>query len=153
MTIVLRKADLDLKIAVPVRRLPALQVPLPTIDKPARLPDTGIHPVVVAIPIASAAWFVAMAWFAFGGGEMNVILGVIAVFCLLYLGLFVGGGAKAYNAAPGRAYRPEFREFFCGEVEIATGRIAGREAFWQIITMPLAFAIGFTVIAMIAIAV
>lgn len=153
MTIALRKADLDLKIPAPVRRLPALQVPLPTIDKPARQPDTGIHPVVVGIPIALAAWFVAVAWFAFGGGEMSVILGVIAVFCLLYLGLFVGGGAKAYNAAPEQAYRCGFREFFRVEVDIATGRIAGREAFWKIITMPLAFAIGFTVIAMIAIAV
>jgi hypothetical protein len=152
MTIAVRKADLELHNPVLARQLPALKLLQPIAKQPVQLPDTGIHPVAIAIPVAATAWFVAVAWLAFGGGEMNVILGVIAVFALLYLGLFVGGGAKAYDALD-RAPRRSFQEFFGGEVEIATGRIAGREAFWQIVTMPLAFAIGFTVIAIIALSV
>jgi hypothetical protein len=153
MTIVLRKADLELQNPVLVRQLTALKLPQPITQQPTRLPEAGIHPVAIAIPVAATAWFVLVAWLAFGGGEMNVILGAIAVFALLYLGLFIGGGANAYDALPERAPRRSFREFFRGEVEIATGRIAGREAFWQIVTMPLAFAIGFAVIAIIAITV
>jgi hypothetical protein len=81
---------------------------------------------------------------------MNIIVGVIAVFWLLYLGLFAAGGAKAYNVSAERTRQRGFREFLHGKVDIATGRVTGREAFWQIITMPLASAIGFTVIAIIA---
>ena len=39
------------------------------------------------------------------------------------------------------------------DVDIATGRITGREALWQIAMMPIGLGIGFTVIALIAVAV
>jgi hypothetical protein len=37
-------------------------------------------------------------------------------------------------------------------VDIATGRITGREALWQIAAMPIALGIEFTVIALMAVA-
>lgn len=148
MTVTIRKADIDPKTLVLLQKLPSLQAPQAMARQtPA---DTGIHPVAVAAPLAAAAWFVVAAWLAFGGGEMNLILCVIAVFSLLYLGLLAGGGAKAHNQTPKPTRQRGFHEFLHGDVDIATGRIAGRDAFLQIITMPLAFAIGFTVIAIIA---
>lgn len=149
MTIAVRNADLDLQNPVLVRQLSELKVLQPTAKQPTEK-DTSVHPAVIAIPVAATAWFVGVAWLAFGGGETNIILGVIAVFCVLYLGLFIGGGAKAYNAGIEPVRRRGFREFWNGEVDTATGRIPGHEAFWQIVTMPLAFAIGFTIIATIA---
>ena len=151
MTIALRRADLEPNIPASAGRLEDLLAPqLTTRPKPRRV-DVGIHPVAVAIPVAAAIWFVVKAWLAFGGGETNIVLGVIAVFCLLYLGLFVGGAAKARGAYPEQAPRRSFLEFLHGEVDIYTGYIKGSDAFWQIVTMPLAFAIGFTIIAIIAI--
>jgi hypothetical protein len=120
---------------------------------PAPLPATDIHPVAVAIPVAAAAWFVVAAWCAFGGGETSLVLAVITLFCVIFFGLFVGGAAMGRDMTPERAHNRSFREFLDGDVDIATGRVTGREALCQIASMPVGLAIGFTIIAMIAVSV
>lgn len=150
MTVTIRKTDIDPKTLVLLQELPSLQAPQAMAKLQTQPACTGIHPLAVAVPLAATAWFLVAAWLAFGGGEMNLIVCVIAIFSLLYLGLLAGGGARAYNQTPKPIRQCGFREFLHGEVDIATGRIAGRDALLQIITMPLAFAIGFTVIAIIA---
>ncbi|WP_395666312.1 hypothetical protein [Methylocella sp.] len=151
MTITLRKADLIFDTSAPIAQRPVLEAVELKIPRPALLPDTSVHPVAVAIPVATAAWFVAVAWCAFGGGEASLVLAVITFFCVIFFGLFVGGAALGRDMTPERAHGRTFRKFLDGNVDIATGRITGREALWQIAAMPIALGVGFTVIALIAV--
>ena len=59
--------------------------------------------MAVAIPLAAAAWFVEVAWCAFGGGETSPVLAVVTFFCLIFFGLFVGGAALGRDMTPVRA--------------------------------------------------
>jgi hypothetical protein len=144
-----RTADLAPHTTALIRWQPALTAQASLANKPVQA-DTSVHPIAVAIPLAAAAWFVVVAWAAFGGGETSLVLGVITFLVLMFFGLFVGCGAKERDMTPDRKHGRSFQEFLNGDVDIATGRIGGREALWQIATMPIALAIGFTVIAVIA---
>jgi hypothetical protein len=158
MAVALRIADLEATaqqapVGPVTRREPALTVLTTPAAKPEPnlLADTSIHPVAVAIPVAAAGWFLVVAWAAFGGGETSLVLAVITVLALMFFGLFVGGGAMARNVTPERAHGRSFQAFLDGDVDIGTGRITGREALYQIAAMPVALAVGFTVIALIAV--
>jgi hypothetical protein len=153
MTSALRKTDLDFDPASPITSLPALKVVETAAPKPAPLPATNIHPIAVAIPVAAAAWFVLAAWCAFGAGETSPVLAVITLFCLIFFGVFVGGAAMGRDMTPERTHNRSFQEFLDGDVDIATGRITGREALLQIAAMPVGLTIGFTMIAIIAVSV
>jgi hypothetical protein len=111
----------------------------------APLPATSVHHVAVAIPVAAFAWFVLAAWIAFAGGEMSLVLAAVTFVSVMFFGLLVGGGAVARNVTPERAHQRSFREFLDGDVDIATGRITGRVALWQIAMMPIALAVGGTI--------
>ena len=63
------------------------------------------------------------------------------------------GAAMGRDMTPERKHNRSFQEFLEGDVDIATGRIAGREALSQIAAMPVGLTIGFTIIAMIAVSV
>ena len=106
----------------------------------ALLPATSVHPVAVAIPIAAFAWFVLAAWIAFAGGQMSLDLAVITFVSVMFFGLLGGGGALSRDMTPERAQQRSFKEFLEGDVDIATGRITGRAAFWQIAAMPITLA-------------
>lgn len=69
----------------------------------------------------------------------------------MYFGLLVGGSVMGRNMTPERKQDRSVREFLDGEVEIATGRITGREAMMQIAMMPVALAIGGTAIILCAV--
>ena len=153
MAVLLRTADLEFRAPASTPHESGFALRPPRADQPVLLPATGIHPVAVGIPLAAAAWFVEVAWRAFGGGETSPVLAVVTFFCLIFFGLFVGGAALGRDMTPARAHYRSFRASLDGEVEIATGRIAGREALWGIAAMPVALAIGFTVIAVIAVSV
>ena len=109
------------------------------------LPATSVHPVAVAIPVAAFAWFVLAAWIAFAGGEMSLVLAAVTFVSVMFFGLLAGGGALARNVTQERAHRRSFREFLDGDVHIATGRITGRVALWQIAMAPIALAVGGTI--------
>ncbi len=122
--------------------------PAATVDpRPdAALPATSVHPLAVAIPVAAFAWFVLAAWIAFAGGETSLVLAVVTFLGVMYFGGLVGGGAFARSVTPERARTRRFADFLDGDVDIATGRISGRAALWQIAAMPVALAIGATII-------
>jgi hypothetical protein len=109
------------------------------------LPATSVHPVAVAIPVAAFAWFVLAAWIAFAGGEMSLVLAAVTFVSVMFFGLLAGGGALARNVTQERAHQRSFREFLDGDVDIATGRITGRVALWQIAMAPIALAVGGTI--------
>jgi len=113
--------------------------------------ETTIHPVAVAIPLATFAWFILAAWIAFGGGETSLVLADITFLGLVYFTLIAGGGASARDVRIGRTRRRSFREFLDGDVDILTGRITGRQAIEQMATLPIALAIGGSVIIAVAV--
>jgi hypothetical protein len=113
--------------------------------------ETTIHPVAVAVPVATFAWFVLATWIGFGGGETSLVLAVVTFFGIMYFGLLVSGGALSRDVRIGRNRRRSVREFFDGDVEIATGRITGRQALAQIATLQIALAIGGSVIIAVAV--
>ena len=118
---------------------------------PYLLPATRVHPIAIAIPLLAYAWLGVAAWLAFAGGETSLILAVLFVLSVMYFGLLVGGAVMGRNMTPERQQDRSVREFLDGEVEIATGRITGREAMMQIAMMPVALAIGGTAIILCAV--
>jgi hypothetical protein len=150
MTIVLRKSELVLDTTALVCQHFAQT---PAVAEPMLPPTVRIHPIAFAIAVATAAWFVVAAWCAFAGGEASLILAVITFFCLIFFGLFAGGAAMARDMTAGPALHGSFREFLDGDVDIATGRVPGGDALWQIAAMPIGLAVGFTAIATIAVSV
>ena len=115
-----------------------------------QLPDTSVHPVAIAIPLACAAWFVIVNWVAFGGGEASLVLAIVTLICAMLLGLMVLCAAMSRDMTPERARHRSLRAFLNGPVDIATGTLSGRQALIQIASMPVALALAFTAIALIA---
>lgn len=113
--------------------------------------ETVLHPIAVTIPMAAFAWFILSTWIGFGGGEASLVLAVVTFLGLMYFSLLVVGAAFARDAGIGRTTRRTFSEFLDGDVEIATGRITGREALEKIAALPIALAVGASVIISIAV--
>src|SRR5882762_6398737 len=113
--------------------------------------ETTIHPVAVALPIATFAWFILAIWIGFGAGETSLVLAVVTFLGIMYFSLISGGSALARDVRIGRTRRRSFREFLDGDVEIATGRITGREALEQMAILPIALAGGGSVIIAVAV--
>lgn len=115
--------------------------------------STGVHPIVVAIPLLAAAWFLAVAWAAFAGGESSLVLAVVTFIVAIFFALLVGGAVMARNMVPQSRQTRSLSAFLHGEVEIATGRVSGWEVLAQTAVMSVSIAIGATAIAIIAVAV
>ena len=92
-----------------------------------------------------------LAWAAFAGGPSALLLVVVTTISLMYFGLLVGGGALSRNMTPERETERSFHEFLDGDVDIATGRVSGRDALLQITALPIAAAIGGTAIVLSAV--
>jgi hypothetical protein len=107
-------------------------------------PSTSVHPLAVAVPVAAFEWLVLASWDVFGSGDTTLVLAVVTFLSIMFFGLLIGGGWYARDAASERSR--SFEEFLDGDVEIETGRIPGRTAMWQIATMPVALAVGGTII-------
>lgn len=116
----------------------------------ALLPATSVHYAAIGTGIAAYTWLVFVAWLIFGHeGEARLPLAIVTVISIMYLGLLAGGGWYSWDVTPERSKARTFGEFLDGPVETATGTISGREAYLQIALMPVALAIGGTIIASI----
>ena len=120
--------------------------------QPTLLETTAVHPVAVLIPIAAFAWFVIAAWIGFAGDrEAAVSIFMVGFVNVMLLGLLAGGGWHSRNTTPERATTRGFRNFLHGPVDIATGRITGREAMLQIVALPVFLSIGGSIIVSLAV--
>jgi hypothetical protein len=108
-------------------------------------PATNVHSGAVAAALAEYAWFIAVAWIAFGRGY--AALDLVVVVSVVLLGLLAGGAMMSRNMTPDRKTTRTFGEFVNGNVDIETGRVSGRAALVQIVLMPILLAGGGTVIA------
>jgi hypothetical protein len=108
--------------------------------------DSGVHPrAAVAVLCVYAALVLAFC-VLFATPATGLTLFVITVLGTMYFGLLGGGLLLADSPPnPGRS----FAAFLKGRVTIATGSITGREAFIQMIAMPLALLFGAIVFGVI----
>lgn len=114
--------------------------------------ETSLHPITILFPVAAAMWLVLISWAAFGGGGATLDLAVVTTFGVIYCSLML---ILSRNAHPDmlRSIRSRsFRTFVNGPVDIQTGRIDGREALVQVAAVPVALAIGGTVMVLSAVA-
>jgi hypothetical protein len=128
-------------------RLDRLILPTIVAGRPvANIPPTNdMHPIAIAMPLLAPAALIA----AFGltlAGELSLIAAVATLTVMMLLGLITACGAFAHKVEPNGTRTRTFREFLNGEVDVETGRISGRVAFRQIAAIPVAVAIGSTLI-------
>ncbi len=101
----------------------------------------GVHSGAVKAVLGVYALLLLAFWVFFGGPQTALALGVITVLGAMYFGL-LGGGVLVADSSPRRALGRDFGAFLDGKVSIATGWILGREAFAQIILLPVALLAG-----------
>jgi hypothetical protein len=123
---------------------------LPTIaaGRPvANIPPTNdIHPIAIAMPLIAPAALFAAFWLTLAGSELYLIPAVSTLTVMMLFGLITACGVFGHKVEPNRTRTRTFREFLNGEVDVETGRISGRVAFRQVATVPVAVAIGSTLI-------
>ena len=116
------------------------------------LPATAVHPGAIAIALVASATLLIAAWAGFAGGPTSLVLTVVTVLLVVLFGCLVGGGMMGRNMTPEREQERSFSDFLNGDVDIATGRISGREALLQIICLPITLAVGGIAIILIEVA-
>jgi hypothetical protein len=130
-------------------RLDRLFVPAIVAGRPvANIPPTNdMHPIAIAMPLIASAAMIATFWLALAGSELSLIPAVTT----LTVVMIAVCGAFAPKVEPNGTRTRTFREFLDGEVDVETGRISGRVAFRQVVTIPVAVAIGSTLILVCAV--
>ena len=126
----------------------------PTNDNSNRtnlLPDTSVHPVVVALPLLATAFFILVCWLGFGSDSSFMELTAVSFIAMMFFGLLVGCAAMARDMKPERAKGRSFASFWNGPVDIATGLVQGKEIFLQATVLPMSRAFGGAIIVAIAI--
>lgn len=126
MMTALQRVTFEREFDLPVRRRRAGQKAL-AFTRENRTPaaSDSVHPIVVAIPVLTAVWFLAVAWVAFAGGEGSLMLAVVTFITAIFFSLLVGGAAMAGNAAPESRQTRSLSAFLHDETEVATGRVSG----------------------------
>jgi hypothetical protein len=113
----------------------------------------GVHWGIIAVALAAAIWFVLAMVFLFASGEAvsDYLLFIVAGFAVVFFALTLGLARWAADDPRWtRTGRPRpFRDFVAGNVAIFTGAIAGKEAMTQLLTLPIALAVGATIIGIV----
>jgi hypothetical protein len=130
-------------------RLDRLFVPAIVAGRPvANIPPTNdMHPIAIAMPLIAPAAMIATFWLTLAGSELSLIPAVTTLTVMV----IAACGAFAHKMEPNGTRTRTFREFLDGEVDVETGRISGRVAFRQVATIPVAVAIGSTLILVCAV--
>ena len=104
-------------------------------------PTTVYRSIVVAF-----AWMMVAAWVAFGGTTgTDLDLAIATVLFVVFLALPIMMHRTAANRQ-GHEPRPVSQRFWSSQVEIATGALSGREAWLEVLVIPVALAIAATLI-------
>jgi len=108
--------------------------------------NTRIHPAILLVGALAYAWILTVLAFVLGAtAEALFVIGISAVFLLIYLGI------PAALAAAGGADEttPSLRGFLDRPMRLWTGTVHGREAALQVMLIPLALAVGMTAIGIV----
>jgi len=104
-------------------------------------PTTVYRSIVMAF-----AWMMVAAWLAFGGTSgTDLDLTVATVLFVVFLALPI---IMHRTAANRQGHEPQWapQRFLSSQVEIATGTISGREAWLEVLLIPIALALAATLI-------
>ena len=129
-------------------RLDRLIVPAIVAGRPvAKMPQINdMHPIAIAMPLIAPTAMIAAFWLALAASDRSLISAVAVLIVMMVLGPTAACVALAHKVGPNGTRTRSFREFLNGEVDVETGRISGRVAFRQVATVPVAVAIGSTLI-------
>jgi hypothetical protein len=119
------------------------------IEPEPEVPTHAMHPLAIRVAVVAAAWFVIAMALSFADSiEAAYLMAVVSVLAVVFFGLTLGLARKSAND-PRWAERPIlFHEWIRSAVGVATGRIAAREALVEVLTLPIALAIGATAIGL-----
>ena len=104
-------------------------------------PTTVYRSIVIAF-----AWMMVAAWLAFGGSSgTDLDLAVATVLFVVFLALPI---IMHRTAATRQGHRPQSarQRFWSSQVDIATGSLSGREAWLEVLLIPIALALAATLI-------
>jgi len=111
-----------------------------------------VHWGVIAMALIAAIWFVLamVTLYASGDGGSDYLLWIVAGFALIFFALTLGLARWAADDTRWRRTdEPPLSDFVEDNVAIATGVIAAREAMIQLLTLPVALAVGGTLIGIV----
>jgi hypothetical protein len=111
----------------------------------------GVHPVAIVAATVASVWFVIAMAISFSGTiEADYLLAVVVGFSAIFFTLVLSLAAyAAAHTREGGAPDDSFDEFLGEEVAIDRGSISGREAMVQLLTLPVALALGGTAIGLV----
>jgi hypothetical protein len=103
---------------------------------------------VYGVVLGSYAWLLVIAWIIFGGSvETDLALVVVATICVMLLAIPVVASRMAFN----HSIHPRFRRKRVRSTHLgtATGELAAREAYLQILIIPITLALAATLFAIV----
>jgi hypothetical protein len=118
-------------------------------SQPHQTAETGVHPIVIKIAAGAAVWFVATSWLAFAWGpEIDYLLVIVTLFFAIFFTLFLLTASFSVHDARWPVRRTSFREFLDSNIRIGRGTMSGREVLIEIALIPVALALGATLIGL-----
>ncbi len=119
-------------------------------EREAATPGHSVHPLVIRAAVVASVWFVIAMAISFSGGiEADYLLAVVIGFSVIFFTLVLSLARYAAAHAPGGAPDDSLDEFLDEDVAINTGSVSGKEALVQVLMLPIALAIGATMIGFI----
>ena len=119
-------------------------------EREAATPGHSVHPLVIRAAVVASVWFVIAMAISFSGGiEADYLLAVVIGFSVIFFTLVLSLARYAAAQATGGAPDDSLDEFLDQDVAINTGSVSGKEALVQVLMLPIALAIGATMIGFI----
>ena len=116
----------------------------------ARPPGHSVHPLVIQTAVVASVWFVIAMAISFSGGiEADYLLAVVVGFSVIFFTLVLSLARYAAAHTNGGAPDDSLDEFLDEDVAINTGSVSGKEAMVQVLMLPIALAVGATMIGFI----
>jgi uncharacterized membrane protein YtjA (UPF0391 family) len=109
------------------------------------MPGDEFPTAVYRSVVIAFAWMMIAAWLAFGGASgTDLDLAIATVLFVVFLALPI----IMYRTARNRLQRQRtvLKEFISSRVDIATGTLSGREAWLEVLLIPIALALAATLI-------
>jgi hypothetical protein len=111
--------------------------------------EPGVHPLVIKIALGAAVWFIVTSWLAFAWGpEIDYLLVIVTLFFAIFFTLFLLTASFSVHDTRWPVRRMSFREFLKSNVRIGRGTMSGRDVLIEIALIPVALAIGATLIGL-----
>ena len=111
--------------------------------------EIGVHPIVIKIAVGAAVWFVATSWLAFAWDpEIDYLLVIVTLFFAIFFTLFLLTASFSVHDSRWPVRCTSFSEFIKSNIRIGEGTMSGRDVLIEIALLPVALAVGATLIGL-----